>query len=272
MERLEAALQKARQERQQPRPEAEPGASPADLPAADGSPWEMLREGRITPRWGRRNRIVALNQGRESAAYDLLRSRTLRIMGENGWKRLAITSPNKTCGKTTVTANLAFSLSRQLDLRILALDFDLRRPALHRLLGHRPAHSLHEVLAGERPFEDAFIRFGSNLAFGLNRAPARNPSELLQSKRARQKLDELQRIFRPDLILFDMPPMLASDENIGFLPAVDCALLIGAADSTTISQLDICEKELADLTGVLGIVLNKCRFTDTDSGYDYEYY
>ena len=69
-----------------------------------------------------------------------------------------------------------------------------------------------------------------------------------------------------------MPPMLATDENVGFLPVVDCGLLISAADSTTIGQIDSCEKELAELTNVLGVVLNKCRFADTDSGYDYDYY
>jgi Mrp family chromosome partitioning ATPase len=66
--------------------------------------------------------------------------------------------------------------------------------------------------------------------------------------------------------------MLATDDNVGFLPNVDCGLLVSAADSTSVAQLDICEKELSELTNVLGVVLNKCRFTDDEQGYDYDYY
>jgi Mrp family chromosome partitioning ATPase len=276
MERLEAALEKARQERQNvqtadftaPKP-VKPQPAPAE---AVVDPWSTLKTVKVSPRIARRNRITAMTQGRESAPYDLLRTRTLRIMNENGWKTLAVTSPNKTCGKTTVSANLAFSLARQEDLRVLVMDMDLRRPAMHKLLNQRPDNNLHEALAGEKLLEGAFLRVGENLAFGLNKAPAINPSELLQSSRTRTRLAEIQELFKPDITIFDMPPMLVSDENFGFLPGVDCGLLIGAADSTTISQLDICEKDLAELTNVLGVVLNKCRYADTNAGYDYDYY
>lgn len=278
MERLEAALEKARQERQnvqtadfaQKTKKAKQSPVRQVEPAVDR--WAALREIRVSNRIARRNRITTMTQGRDSAAYDLLRTRTLRTMKENGWKTLAVTSPNKTCGKTTVSANLAFSMARQEDLRVLVMDLDLRRPAMHRLLNHRPDISLHETLTGQKELDGAFLRVGRNLAFGLNKAPAPNPSELLQSPRTRAQLDEIQQVFKPDVTIFDMPPMLVSDENFGFLPAVDCGLLISAADSTTVAQLDVCEKELADLTNVLGVVLNKCRYADNDTGYDYDYY
>ena len=65
---------------------------------------------------------------------------------------------------------------------------------------------------------------------------------------------------------------LASDDHVGFLPHVDCALLISAAESTTMNQLDVCEKELSELTNVLGVVLNKCRFNESDTDYYTDYY
>ncbi len=272
MERLEAALDKARTDRKTVQQAAVVVAdnSPDFIPAED--PWSLLKEVSISPRVARKHRIAALKQSKDSGPYDMLRSRALRIMRENKWTTLAITSPNKSCGKTTICANLAFSLARQSDLRIVVLDLDLRRPALQRLLGQRPKHSLHEVFAGKQPVESAFIRLAPNLAFGLNLTAADNPSELLQSNTTKAKLDEIEAAFQPDLMLFDMPPMLAGDENVGFLPIVDCGLLVSSADNTTIAQLDICEKELSELTDVLGVVLNKCRYNDKDSGYDYEYY
>jgi len=272
MERLEAALEKARQDRQTAQIAPVADVEPVVKPAPILDPWDTLKEVKLSPRVARNHRITSMTQGKDSGPYDLLRTRALKVMGDNGWSTLAVTSPNKACGKTTVCVNLAFSLARQSDLRILVLDLDLRRPAMHKILTHRSEHSLHEVLQNMHPLESAFVRIGKNLAFGLNNSAASNPSELLQSKLTRARLNEIKEVFKPDIMIFDMPPMLVSDENVGFLPFVDAGLLIGAADSTTIAQLDICEKELSDLTNVLGIVLNKCRFTDSDAGYDYEYY
>lgn len=276
MERLEAALEKARNDRQIVRAantaKTAPVSKPTPAKPVAEDKWKTLKKFKISSRIARRHRISTLTQGKNSGPYDLLRTRALRIMSDNNWSTMAVTSPNKTCGKTTVCTNLALSLARQSDLRVLVLDLDLRRPAMHKIVAHRPDRSLHEVLQGKYPIETAFLRYGDNLAFGLNNSPVSNPSELLQSKMTRDRLTEIKEAFKPDLMIFDMPPMLVSDENVGFLPIVDCGLLIGAADSTTIAQLDICEKELAELTNVLGVVLNKCRFTDNDAGYDYEYY
>jgi Mrp family chromosome partitioning ATPase len=73
-------------------------------------------------------------------------------------------------------------------------------------------------------------------------------------------------------VIFDMPPMLAGDDAIGFLHNVDCALLVAAAGSTTIAQVDACERDIAAHTNVLGVTLNKCRYLDKDQAYGYDYY
>ena len=272
MERLEAALEKARSDRLVVQQIATAEDSNAPTPIGVDDRWANLKEIKVSARIARKNRVTAIKQGKQSGSYDLLRSRALRLMLENQWSSLAVTSPNKTCGKTTVSANLALSLARQFDLRVMLMDMDLRRPAMHKIFGHRPNHSLHEVLTDTQPMESAIVRFGENLAIGLNNKPAGNPSELLQSKTTKARLQDIRNAFQPDIVIFDMPPMLASDDNVGFLPMVDCGLLIGAADSTTISQIDICEKELSELTNVLGVVLNKCRFSENEAGYDYDYY
>ena len=46
--------------------------------------------------------------------------------------------------------------------------------------------------------------------------------------------------------------MLGSDDTLGFLPKADCALLVCAAGSTTLSQIDACERELSNVTNVVG--------------------
>jgi Mrp family chromosome partitioning ATPase len=72
-------------------------------------------------------------------------------------------------------------------------------------------------------------------------------------------------------MLFDMPPLLVNDDTIGFLRHVDCAMVVAAAEHTSVKEIDECERELASHTNVLGVVLNKCRFTGRKYGYDYYY-
>lgn len=271
MERLEAALKKAREKRREAGIDDTAILAPGNRVAATRTATTELHEITISARVARNHRLNAIAGNPLSGPYDLLRSRALHIMGENGWKRLALTSPTLDCGKTTVTANLALSLARQSDLTIVLIDLDLRRPSLHKIIGYKPQSSLSDVIDGEVSATDHFVRIGTNLIIGLNSEPTRNPSELLQSQRTKGFLARVEASFRPDLMIFDMPPMLGNDDNVGFMQNVDCALLIGAADLTTATQLDLCEKEIAELTNVLGVVLNKCRYADSTAGYDYDH-
>ncbi|MBV1867636.1 MAG: CpsD/CapB family tyrosine-protein kinase [Marinosulfonomonas sp.] len=272
MERLEAALDKARHSRESIQTDKKSDAVRPLSAAGTTELWQQLKEFKISSRAARSNRITTLTNNKLSSPYDLLRSRVLRLMRENKWHTLAITSPNVACGKTTVCANLAISLSRQPDTRVLVIDLDLRRPSLHRILSYRPNHSFHEVLEGKVQAEDQLVRFGDNLAFGLNNKPARNPSELLQSKQCQTKLAQVQAAFKPDIVIFDLPPMMVGDDNVAFLPTVDAGLLVSAADSTTVAQVDTCEKEMAEMTNPLGVVLNKCRYFQEDSSYGNDFY
>jgi len=275
MEKLEAALNKAREMRQTalrtPLSPGQPAAATRHL-AAEPSDWAALPVVTVPVGRAQRSRISVLFGGKDATPYDLLRSRTVRSMKEKDWTRVAITSPGAACGKTTVSLNLAISMARQKDLRIMLFDIDLRRPSLHKAIGHHPKHSFHEVLDGSVALEDVAVRIGDNLIVVTNAVAARHPSELLQSASTREVLDAIEKRWKPDVMIFDTSPMLASDDNVGFLANVDCALLVAAAESTTLANIDLCEKDLAQLTNVLGVVLNKCRYADESIGYDYGVY
>ena len=272
MERLEAALAKAREQRQNSMGEVRQPRVKGEVVRPDTVDWATVPEVTITPERARRNRISGGSGGAAAAPYDLLRSRALRLMKEKEWTRVAVTSPDPACGKTTVALNLALSLSRQKDLRVMVLDFDLRRPSLNPMLGASAEKSLWEVLEGKASSEQAAVRVGQNLVLMGNASPARNPAELLHSVRTKQAIDDIEAFWKPDIMIFDLSPMLASDDNVGFLVNTDCALLVAAAESTKLTNVDLCEKELAQLTNVLGVVLNKCRYDDETTGYSYGSY
>ena len=172
MEKLEAALAKAREARMTSQLGMD-GAplAPRSVKSRLGEDWLALPEVVISDERTRQGRIAALIGGKDATPYDMLRSRTIRLMKDANWRRLAITSPNAACGKTTVSLNLALSLARQKDTRVMLIDLDLRRPAMHKLMGYKTTRSLHEVLEGKAEFSDIAVRIGPNLIIAANGMP-----------------------------------------------------------------------------------------------------
>ncbi len=282
MEKIQTAIAKARAEREgQPilSPvtrrtaktaavvvSAEPEAPPAINVAGN---WAALPQFEPNPRVLQRHRIVTYQGGKEAVHFDVMRTKLLQQMRANNWRRLAITSPGAGCGKSTTCMNLAFSLARQPDVRTILAEVDLRRPSLAKMLGLKLGNSFDQVLDGTARFEDNAVRYGANLAFATNVAAAKNPSELLQGANVGQVLTDMEAWFEPTLTIFDMPPMLVSDDAMAFVGKVDCVLLVAAAETTTVQEVDVCERDLASQTNVLGVVLNKCRYMDRKYGYSY---
>ena len=288
MERLEAALAKARAARETALSEAEE-TSPLALSETDAvsapltpepiadtlqpkADWSALTSLSISTKAITRNRLSALAGGKAAMPYDMLRARVTRQMKDKNWTRLAITSPNPGCGKTTVSLNLAFSLARQNDLRVMLMDFDLRNPSLSKALGQPTKNNMADLLTGEVDFEDFALGYKDNLAICLNQRPVPRSAELLHSRQTQKRLDKLITDWAPDIVVFDLPPLQGNDDTLGFLEQVDSVLLIAAAESTTVSQIDLCDNELSQLTNVMGTVLNKCRYPDAESGYGAGYY
>jgi Mrp family chromosome partitioning ATPase len=228
-------------------------------PALD--PWSRLSPVQPSGRHMARHRIVTMDRANPAhMAFDMLRSKTIKLMRENRWTSLALTSPTAGCGKTTVALNLALSLSKQPDLRTVLVDLDLRRPRIAQMLGLNTSYSMEQYLRGECRLEELFVRYGDNLAIGASIDSRLHPSELLHDHKTAHVLKRLRQALRPDIVIYDLPPMLVTDDFIGFLPNVDCVLLVVGAEQSRQSEIDVCERELSDQSKLLGVALNKCRF------------
>ena len=282
MEGLEAAMAKARAARNELRlgggaapPRTAAPRTAAAAPVAAGSTtgdWSSLHTFEISPKLARSRRLTAVVGPDFASYYGILRARVMRQMKENGWTRLAVTSPREKSGKSTISLNLALSLARSEDQKIILMDFDLRRPSLGQLLNLKSSPNMMSLLRPGAFFKDFALRHGSNLAICTNRAKVQNSAELLQGHNIKEALDRIEADWQPDIMIFDTPPMQGNDDNMGFFANVDCALIVAAAGSDTLAQIDRCEQEVAGLTNVLGTVLNKCRYADTSTGYDNTYY
>lgn len=207
-----------------------------------------------------RNRIVAgLDNDYRTVPFDLLRTQLLRKMEENGWRSVAVTSPTPGCGKTMVAINLAFSIARQNSPTVLLADFDLRRPKVSNYLGIQPAHDLADYLENRTTLSGSLINPGmQGLVLLANTHAYSSGSEMITTPKLRSLVKELKTRYEQRLVLFDIPPLLPTDDAIAFLPHVDCAVLVVADGKTNKSEVDE-SLRLIDDKKLAGIVLNKAE-------------
>ena len=274
VERLRDAIAQARASRENRaledvRPRAGDRATMTLRPGIAGAAWQALDPWSPAPRLLEAARVVTTEPRAEAAPFDLMRTKILQQMRAKGWKRLAITSPTAGCGKSTIALNLAFSLARQDELFSMLIEADLRRPSLARMLQIESGAQVSQVLGGRAELREHACRYGSNLAIATNARAAENPSELIQSQTCAQGLDRIEALYQPDLMVFDTAPVLVSDDTLALAAHVDCVLIIAATEETTIKEIDICERELAERTNVMGVVVNKFRYSGPEYGYGY---
>jgi Mrp family chromosome partitioning ATPase len=274
MDRLSEAISKARAARGDTPAQTLPAVTskvpvrrwhPDDISAR----WKALKQVSLNRRQLDLSLLVAKDGGPNSAPFDMLRTKVLHQMRTNGWRRIGITSPLMGCGKSTVALNLAFSFARNPEMRTMLLDADLRRPSIATMLGVTPSASLFSVFAGRVQFEGCALAFGPNLCFATNGRPHRSPSELMQLNQVAEELDRIDAEYEPDVMLFDLAPILQTDDALTVLQRLDAVIIVAAAEVTSIKELDQCEADVAANTNVLGVVLNKARSVGQGYGYGY---
>ena len=109
-------------------------------------------------------------------------------------------------GKTTTVCNLAVALANT-GRRVLLIDGDLRKPALHRVFEVVRQGGLSEVLLSIESCDQVIRQTCvNNLELMTTGRNISNPSELLASERLGEILKELRPNY--DIILIDSPPLL----------------------------------------------------------------
>jgi len=180
-------------------------------------------------------------------------------MRQNDWRTLAVTSPNKGAGKSTVALNLAISFAMEVDYTALLVDADLRDPDLRHILEIEPGPGLADYLVGAAPLEDLLIhpQIG-NLVLLPGGDPVANTSELMRSPMMAEMIRELRGRYRDRLIVFDVPPVLSGADTLALSDYMDATILLVEERKT--AREDIARAcELLRNSNLMGIVLNKSR-------------
>ncbi len=259
MDKLEKALQKAREQR---KIELEHQSEQREIAAqtAREEPKNIVVSNtiQIQPGYLEEHHIIAHHtRSQEADIFRILRTKILQIMNQSGMKTLGITSANYGDGKTTIALNLAVSIALDLKQTVLLVDLDLRKPNVTEYLGIQPEFGITDYFLHDVPISQCLLRPSFERMTIL---PAGqqidNSSEVLGSPKIAALAKELRSRYPDRFIIYDMPPTLAQDDPIAFLPHVDATLLVVNDGNTKIAEL---KKSLHVLSGanVIGTVLNK---------------
>lgn len=158
-------------------------------------------------------------------------------------------------GKTTISANLAITLS-QTGARVLVIDGDLRRPSLHTKFGHSKVPGLSEALAGDVPVDGILHDTGiPGLSLLTAGTTPPNPAELLGSEKMADLLIALREQY--DHIIIDAPPVLAVTDAPLLTSRCDMVLVVLETERVPVKAAQRMVEMLANVHApVGGIVIN----------------
>lgn len=239
-----------------------PHAPIENLPAPLPEDWERLHQVRPGVRQHILGNLPLISFFRDdpaARAFDLLRSRLLQGIRSKGWKRVAVAAPTQGCGATFTAVNLALSLARIPDSRVVLMDLNQRDPGVASALDIHGHGDMRGFLRGDLEIAEHLVKVGDTLALGLTDEPDRFAAELLHGTGAELTLDEMVETLHPDVVIYDLPAVLSHDDFVACLSHVDCVLLVSDAEKTTAAQIAACEEVMGDQAHLLGVVLNRAR-------------
>ena len=226
---------------------------------------EIMKQSRI---------ISAIDDPAVKATYNLLRTRVLQRMRSNNWHTLLVTSAGPGEGKTLTAANLAVSISRDVNQSVLLVDLDLSRSTVAKYLGFDidVQAGIGDFLAGNAEIPDIVYAPAEmeRIAIIPNREPVANASDLIGSPKMKELLAWLRKQSDQTIVIFDMPPVLVCDDVLAISPEIDAVLMVVAQGQTDRKALEKAMDMLRD-TEMLGVVLNKSSEHGGGDAYAYAY-
>lgn len=201
-------------------------------------------------------------------AYQHLRTNFEILLLSKQPRAVAVMSYTAGEGKTSVVSNLAWSLAR-LGQTTIAVDGDLRNPALHRALGVEPGKGVTDVGPGVDALSLRRRTGTPELTFISSGQTERHPTEVISTAFPRL-LGALEAPGR--LVLIDSPPLLVAEATLIAVMAGTAVLVVDVARRDP----DEVARALAELrqagVDVLGVVLNRSHKRRRRDGSEYYYH
>lgn len=199
----------------------------ARIPRESGAPHSPLAPRQLSPP--------------ATEAYRTLRA-TLAAAGggEYGPRAILVTGSAPSEGKTTTAVNLAASLAAA-GRKVILIDADLRRPAVHRVLGLEPQTGIVGVLIENISLDDALISsdtYGPDLEVLAAEHEGGWIAELFTLPSARRLIEDAKRA--ADYVVIDAAPLTQVSDALPLARYVDDVLIVvrlGRSHLTSIREL-----------------------------------
>ena len=213
-------------------------------------PEKILKSARI---------IAGMEKDWRADAFRVLRTQLLQRLTEPTSNTVGITSPTSSDGKSLIAANLAVSLAMDVSHTVMLVDLDLRRARLAEYFGLTPSHGLTDYLLDHCDLNECLVSPGiARLVLLPQCERVRNSSEMLSSPKMKALMKELKERYPDRIIVYDLPPLLASDDALVMAPLLDATILVVRDEKTTSSEIESSLALLKDYN-CLGTVLNRSR-------------
>lgn len=137
---------------------------------------------------------------------------------------LMFTSAEMSDGKITVSSNVAVVWA-QAGKSVLYVDADLRRPTAHSTFDLMNTRGLTTILANnDQPKDTVQKKIVDNLEVLTSGPVPLNPAELLSSERMASLVEWMRNNY--DVVVLDVPPVMAVTDAHVLMPLVDGAFLV----------------------------------------------
>ncbi len=189
--------------------------------------------------------------------YKILRTRIGQRLAAGGWHSIAVTGTESGQGKTLTAINLAIALAQDPNTYVFLVDLDLQRAQIAAYFGMQIEKGLGDYLVGEAGISDIIYNTGvERLAVIPNSRALEHSSDFLSSPRMLELEEKLSAEKPRRIVIYDMPPILLSDDVLTFAPHVDGIVLVVTEGFTARSSLERSKELLAEMN-LIGVVLNK---------------
>ncbi|MFZ2096744.1 MAG: polysaccharide biosynthesis tyrosine autokinase, partial [Anaerolineales bacterium] len=211
------------------------------------------------------NKLIAIEDPRspEADSFRMLRINLQSISNLQTLRTILFTSAEPSVGKSVTISNLAIVMA-QFGKRVILVESDLRKPAIHTLFGVANENGLKDLI--EKPGSTTW--YGclkttkiNNLLILPSGTAAINSVEALGSERMKSIIDELSTL--ADVILFDSPPALMFSDAFLMGKLVNGVVIVSRAERT---RTELLKRVVSDLRmagiNLLGVVVQNQKSSE----------
>ncbi|MFA7075968.1 MAG: CpsD/CapB family tyrosine-protein kinase [Candidatus Izemoplasmatales bacterium] len=217
-----------------------------------------------------KNVVIETPNSPQAEAYRKLELNIRMNSIDNPYQVIQITSAIPEDGKTTTAINLA-SVYAEKGKKVIIIDFDMRRPKIHRAFHKINDLGLYDFIVNEKPIEEVITTDESKIDLLLTGSMISSPHVILQSKKVSDLINRLRSNY--DYIIVDSPPVLTVTDALIISNLVDGVVYVVSYKKTKKDQAKQGLKQLKENNAnIIGAVLSNIDLKKNGEQYNYYYY